>query len=79
MFHKATSFVSPNEQERDGRGMWHVWLREDVLLGKPEGNKPLGRPGLRWEDNIKTDLEDLRCVVWAGSIWLRIGTRGGLW
>jgi len=70
--------VSPNEQERDGRRMWHVWLRGDVLLGKTEGNKPLGRPGLRWEDNIKTDLEDIRFVVWAGLIWLRIGTRGGL-
>jgi len=47
--------------------------------GKPEGNKSLGRPGLRWEDNIKTDLEDIRCVVWTGSFWIRIGTRGGPW
>jgi hypothetical protein len=27
-----------------------------VLVGKPEGKKPLGRPRLRWEDNIKMDL-----------------------
>ena len=28
-----------------------------VLVGKPEGKKPLGRPRLRWEDNIKMDLQ----------------------
>jgi hypothetical protein len=27
-----------------------------VLVGKPEGKRPLGRPKLRWEDNIKMDL-----------------------
>src|SRR5215469_13928162 len=30
-----------------------------VLVGKPEGKKPLGRPRRRWEDNIKMDLEDV--------------------
>ena len=29
---------------------------ERVLLGKPEEKRPLGRPRLRWEDNIKMDL-----------------------
>jgi hypothetical protein len=33
-----------------GRGMYRV------LVGKPEGNRPLGRPRCRWEDNIKMDL-----------------------
>jgi len=28
-----------------------------ILLGKPEGKRPLGRPRLRWEDNIKVDLK----------------------
>jgi hypothetical protein len=46
-----------------------------VLVGKREGRKPLGRPRLRWEDNIKMDLQEVR---WTGSIWLRIGTAGGL-
>jgi hypothetical protein len=31
-----------------------------VLVGKPEGKRPLGRPGLRWEDNIKMDLQKVR-------------------
>ena len=35
----------------EGRGV------HKVLMGKPEGKRPLGRPRLRWEDNIKMDLE----------------------
>jgi hypothetical protein len=27
----------------------------NILVGKPEGKRPLGRPGLRWEDNIRTN------------------------
>jgi hypothetical protein len=34
----------------EGRGMYRV------LVGKPEGKRPLGRPRHRWEDNIKVDL-----------------------
>jgi hypothetical protein len=30
-----------------------------VLVGKPEGKRPLGRPRHRWEDNIKMDLQDV--------------------
>ena len=30
-----------------------------VLVGKPEGNRPLGRPRRRWEDNIKMDLQEV--------------------
>ena len=32
-----------------------------VLVGKPEGKRPLGRPRRRWEDNIKMDLREARC------------------
>ena len=37
-----------------------------VLVGKPEGKRPLGRPRRRWEDNIKMDLEEVRrgCGDW---------------
>ena len=31
-----------------------------VLVGKPEGKRPLGRPRLKWEDNIKMDLQEVR-------------------
>jgi len=47
-----------------------------VLVGKPEGMMPLGRPRLRWEDNIKMDLQEVECVAWPGSMWLSIGTGG---
>ena len=37
-----------------------------VLVGKPEGKRPLGRPRRRWEDNIKMDLQEVggRCEDW---------------
>ena len=47
-----------------------------VLVGKPEGKRPLGRPRLRWEDNIKI-LRKCVGVVGTGWSWLRIGTGGG--
>ena len=34
-----------------------------VLVGKPEGKRPLGRPRYRWEDNTKMDLQDVECGV----------------
>jgi hypothetical protein len=48
-----------------------------VLVGKLEGKKPLGRPRHRWEDNIKMELQEVRCGVWTGSSWLKIVTVGG--
>ena len=59
--------------------MKHVGERRGVyrvLVGKPEGKRPLGRPTCRWEDNIKTDLQGVG-GAWTGSIWLRIRTGGG--
>ena len=47
-----------------------------VLVGKPEGKRPLGRPRHKWEDNIKMDLQEVGSVK-TGWIWLRIGTGGG--
>jgi len=34
-----------------------------VLVGKPEGMRPLGRPGPRWDDNIKMGLQEVGCEV----------------
>ena len=48
-----------------------------VLVGKPEGKRPLGRPRRIWEDNIKTDLQEVGGGCGAGWSWLRIGTCGG--
>jgi hypothetical protein len=49
-----------------------------ILVGRPEGRRPLGRSRRRWEDNIKMDLQEVGWGAWAGLIWLRIGTGGGL-
>jgi hypothetical protein len=48
-----------------------------VLVGKPEGKRPLRRSRHRWEDNIKMDLQEVGCGLWTGLGWLRIGTGGG--
>ena len=41
-----------------------------VLLGKPEGKRPLGRPRRRWVDNIRTDLQEVGCgyLDWIGLV-----------
>jgi hypothetical protein len=49
-----------------------------VLVGKPEGKKPLGRPKRRWEDNIKWIFKKWDVGSWAGLICVGIGTRSGL-
>jgi hypothetical protein len=33
-----------------------------VLLGKPEGKRPLGRPRRRWEDNIRINIQEVGCT-----------------
>jgi hypothetical protein len=48
-----------------------------ILVGKPEGKRPLGRLRRRWVDNVKMDLKEMG-MPWTGSIWRRIGTSGGL-
>ena len=45
------------------KGMWRVWVRREgvyrVLVGKPEGRRPLGRRRRRWVDNIRMDLQEV--------------------
>jgi hypothetical protein len=49
-----------------------------LLVGKPEGKRPLGRPRRRRMDNIKMDLLETGLNVVTGLVWLRIGTGGEL-
>jgi hypothetical protein len=52
--------------------MWHEWGEKmnvyRLLVGKPEGKRPLGRPRYRWMGNIKIDLSEigLSVVDWIG-------------
>jgi len=47
----------------DRRGVYRV------LVGKPEGQRPLGRPRRRWEDNIRMDLQEVEC---GGMDWIEV-------
>jgi hypothetical protein len=53
--------------------MWHAWVWGRgvyrVLVGRPEGKRPLGRPRRRWEDNIKLDLRETGTEV---VNWIRL-------
>ena len=47
-----------------------------VLVGKPEGKRPLGRPRLRWDYNIKMDLQEVGC----GSMdWIDLAENRDSW
>ena len=64
------------------RWAWHVaGMRERtgvhrVVVGKPEGRRPLGRPRRRWEDNIKMDLQVVGCV---GRDWVELAQDRDWW
>ena len=47
-----------------------------VLVGKPEGKGPLGRPRRRWEDNIKMDLRE---VGGGGGDWMELARNRDKW
>jgi hypothetical protein len=49
-----------------------------ILIGKPEGKRPFGRPIRKWQVDIKMDLKEIDMRVLTGFIWLRIGNSGGL-
>jgi hypothetical protein len=49
-----------------------------VLVGKPEGKRPLGRPRRTWEDGVRMDLRENGLGVWIGFDRLRTGTGDGL-
>jgi len=40
-----------------------------ILVGKPEGKRPLGRPRHSWEDNIKMDIQEVGC---GGMDWIKL-------
>jgi hypothetical protein len=47
-----------------------------ILVGRPEGRRPLGRPRHRWEDNIKIDLEE---VGWGAMDWIELAQDRDRW
>jgi hypothetical protein len=58
-----------------------AWMGETrnayrILVGKPEGNRPLGRPRRRWVDNIKMDLGE---IGWDGRDWVELAQDRDQW
>jgi hypothetical protein len=47
-----------------------------VLVGKPEGKRPLGRPRCRWEDNTRMDLQEVGC---GGMDWIELAQDRDRW
>jgi transcription termination factor 2 len=47
-----------------------------ILVGKPEGNRPLGRPRRKWVDNIKMDLRE---IEWDGMDWIDLAQNSNQW
>ena len=47
-----------------------------ALVGKPEGQRPLGRPRRRWEDNIKMDIQEVGC---GGMDWIELAQDRDSW
>jgi hypothetical protein len=54
----------------EGRGLYRV------MMGKPEGKRPMGRPRRRWEDNIKADLQEVGC---GGMCWIEVDQDRDRW
>jgi hypothetical protein len=47
-----------------------------ILVGEPEGKKPLGRPRRRWEDSIRTDVREMR---WEVADWVHLAQDRDKW
>ena len=61
--HRGTGYQEPPKNKATilstGKCMEEDRGAHRVLVGKPEGKRPLGRPRCRWEDNIKMDLQEV--------------------
>ena len=62
--------VSIPTRMAEGRGVHRV------LVGKPEGKRPMGRPRRRWEDNIKMDLQE---IGGACGDWMELALDREMW
>jgi hypothetical protein len=48
--------------------MWKKLIVYRLLIRRPDGRRPLGRPRCRWVDNINMDLVEIEWVVWTGLV-----------
>jgi hypothetical protein len=82
--HNLYSLPNIMRMIKSGRMRWagHVARRGAtrnayrILVGMPEGKRPLGRPRRRWVDNIKMDLTE---IGWDGVDWIELGQDRDQW
>jgi hypothetical protein len=79
--HLQISLGRWRQGEQGGRGTWHAWERREnctykVLVWKPEGKSPLGRPRSRWEERNTMDLREIR---WEDAEWIQMAQNKGQW
>jgi len=67
---RRMGWVGQVARVRERRGVYRV------LVGKPAGKRPLGRPRRRWESNIKMDLQEVGC---GGMDWIELAQDRDRW
>ena len=70
-FVRLSQYISIYRYAYTNKDSVYKWY--GVLVGKPEGRRPLGRPRRRWVDNIRMDLQEVGCghVDWIGLVQVR--------
>jgi hypothetical protein len=71
-------YCSPNiiRMIKSKRMRWAGHVARRLLVGKPEGRRPLGRPRRRWVDKIKIDLRE---IGWDGMDWIDLAQDRDQW
>jgi hypothetical protein len=81
MFHKSDFYTEPAKSRRM-RWAGHVARigakrnAYRILVGEPEGKRPLGRPRFRWVDSVKMDLRE---TGWDGADWIDLAQDRDQW
>jgi hypothetical protein len=63
--------ISLNKRDFSSVGLAYM-----ILVGKPGGKRPLGRPRRRWEDNVRMDLRE---IGWGGVDWIDLAQDRDQW
>ena len=72
--HETSDQVKNNEMGKAYK-TYRGQVNTGFWVGKPEGERPFGRPRRRWQDNVKMDLQETEWRgIWTLMVWRRTGT-----
>jgi hypothetical protein len=74
IFYLPGSYVKPNIKKH--KTIFIPVVSYNILVGRAEGRRPLGRPRHRWEDNIKMDLRE---IGFEDVDWIQLAQDRGRW